>query len=137
MSTLLCAGVMSPGNAPVHVHAFGQPLDAELGDPATSSHSFLPVLHCALDAVEARLRVISIAHAAGGNAVGAVAGAGKGPRDAFLGMVYPTEDHRVYAYVTNTRAKLLLLYDDRAVRLSTRCARSRTAETFHQRMRAK
>jgi hypothetical protein len=30
-------------------------------------------------------------------------------------MVYPTEDHRVYAYVTNTRARLLLLYDDRAV----------------------
>ena len=27
-------------------------------------------------------------------------------------MVFPTEDYRVYAYVTNTRARLLLLYDD-------------------------
>jgi len=31
-------------------------------------------------------------------------------------MVYPTEDYRVYAYVTNTRARFLLLYDDRTVR---------------------
>ena len=27
-------------------------------------------------------------------------------------MVLPTDDHRVYAYVTNTRARLLLVYDD-------------------------
>ena len=39
-------------------------------------------------------------------------GAARGPKDPFLGMVLPTDDHRVYAYVTNTRARLLLVYDD-------------------------
>mmetsp|Transcript_19973 Transcript_19973/g.32383 ORF Transcript_19973/g.32383 Transcript_19973/m.32383 type:complete len:188 (+) Transcript_19973:78-641(+) len=135
--SLLCAGVISPANNPVYVHAFAPPGVATApgfsaatrgGDgkdgggselslhhpPPGDPHAFLHILHCSLDAVEERLRATTIKTAAGGNEGGAVAGAGKGPKDPFLGMVYPTEDHRVYAYVTNTRARLLLLYDDRA-----------------------
>ena len=36
----------------------------------------------------------------------------KAAKDAFLGMIYPTEDYRLYGYVCNTRAKFILLYDD-------------------------
>jgi hypothetical protein len=113
--SLLCAGVISPSNAPVHVQSFtwqeSSSSDAEESDP----NKFLHVLHCSLDVVEERLKATTIKTASGGNAGGAVAGAGKGPKDPFLGMVYPTEDYKVYAYVTNTRARLLLLYDDRKV----------------------
>ena len=56
-----------------------------------------------------------------------VTGAGKGPKDPFLGMVFPTEDYRVYAYVTNTRARLLLLYDDSKV--SVRASPNKTHPT--------
>lgn len=115
--SLLCAGVISPSNAPVHVHVFARPESSDDGShDEDDPNAFLHVLHCSLDEVEERLRATTFKTAAGGNAGGAVAGAAKGPKDPFLGMVYPTEDYLVYAYVTNTRARLLLLYDDRKVR---------------------
>ncbi|ESN95910.1 hypothetical protein HELRODRAFT_126817, partial [Helobdella robusta] len=32
-------------------------------------------------------------------------------REPYLGLLYPTEDYRVYGYVTNTKTKFLILVD--------------------------
>ncbi len=32
--------------------------------------------------------------------------------DSYLGMLYPTEDYKVYGYYTNTRIKLILVVDE-------------------------
>ena len=108
MSRLVCCGVIAPTNAPLHVHSFLTEAEAEDLEP----DAFFHVLHCALDVVEERLEATTIRTSAGGGPGGAVPGAARGPKDPFLGMVFPTEDYRVYAYVTNTRARLLLVYDD-------------------------
>ena len=46
---LLCAGVISPANAPVHIHNFQ---DVDEHDPNKFQH----ILHCSLDVVEERLK---------------------------------------------------------------------------------
>ena len=109
MSRLLCVGVLGASNAPLFLKTF---VSASETEAAGGPDAFLRVMHCALDVVEARLAETTIKTAAGGGAHGAVAGAGRGPKDPFLGMVFATEDHRVYAHVTNTGARFLLVYDD-------------------------
>lgn len=32
--------------------------------------------------------------------------------DTYLGMLYPTADYKVYAYISNTRVKFVLIVDD-------------------------
>ncbi|PNG99629.1 Trafficking protein particle complex subunit 2-like protein, partial [Tetrabaena socialis] len=33
-------------------------------------------------------------------------------QDSYLGLLYPTEDYKVYGYLTNTHVKIVLLLDD-------------------------
>ena len=35
-------------------------------------------------------------------------GAQKGATDPFLGLLYPVEDHKVFGYISNTNAKLIV-----------------------------
>ena len=109
--SLVCAAVISPRNAPVHVQTFGELVG---DDDESADHAVQRTLHCSLDAVEdllGRIDRSSIASASGGSGA-AVATTGRGPKDPFLGPVFQTEDHRVHAWVTNTRARLLLVYED-------------------------
>ena len=32
--------------------------------------------------------------------------------DTYLGMLYPTEDYKVYGYISNTRIKFILVVDE-------------------------
>ena len=77
--SLLCAGVISPSNAPLHVQVFAPPGGAagaggggESSDDDGNLNTYLHVLHCSLDVVEERLRATTIKTASGGNAGGAV-----------------------------------------------------------------
>eukprot|EP00850_Spirogloea_muscicola_P024673 SM001260S26277 [mRNA] locus=s1260:1103:2028:- [translate_table: standard] len=69
------------------------------------SHAALLPSPCCCAAVLAAKR-------AGANG-GAAAGGGS---DTFLGLLYPTEDYRVYGYVSNTRIKFVLVADDEELR---------------------
>ena len=103
--SLVCAAVISPRNAPVHVQTFGELVG---DDDESADHAVQRTLHCSLDAVEdllGRIDRSSIASASGGSGA-AVATTGRGPKDPYLGPVFQTEDHRVHAWVTNTRARL-------------------------------
>lgn len=50
--------------------------------------------------------------------------------DTYLGMLYPTEDYKVYGYISNTRIKFILVVDEllqkedevRMVRIADRVA---------------
>lgn len=33
------------------------------------------------------------------------------PRDLYLGLLYPTEDYKVYGYVTNTKVKFVIVVE--------------------------
>ncbi|KAA6425110.1 MAG: trafficking particle complex subunit 2 -like [Trebouxia sp. A1-2] len=56
------------------------------------------IMHCALDAVEEKV-------AAPRKAPGEVF-------DTYLGMLYPTEDFKVYGSISNTRIKFMLVVDE-------------------------
>lgn len=32
-------------------------------------------------------------------------------KDMFLGLLYPTEDHRIYGYITNTKVKFIIMVE--------------------------
>ncbi len=47
--------------------------------------------------------------------LGAVSAPRKAPGeifDTYLGMLYPTEDYKVYGYISNTRIKFILVVDE-------------------------
>jgi hypothetical protein len=112
---LQCVGVIGPNNAPLHFTTFS---DGDTGD--TDANAFLHILHCALDEVEIRLAgSVGGVGVVGTGVVGAAPHASSSTppnpsaaKDSFLGMVFPTELHKVYAYATNTHVKFLLVYDD-------------------------
>ena len=37
---------------------------------------------------------------------------GNDPREHYLGMLYPSEQHKVYGYATNTRVKFVIVTDN-------------------------
>jgi len=78
--------VIGRSNSPLFVRTFGSD---EAGELALHFS-----LHSALDEVEAR-----------------VAGTGQraGPRDSYIGLLYPTEEQACYGYLTNTQVKFVLV----------------------------
>jgi hypothetical protein len=86
---IVCAAVVGPANNPLFLASNLRGAQAAAGyhdAPDEDPIRFHYIVHCALDVVDERL---------GG---GAPAGeTSKG--DAYLGMLYPTEDFRVYGWV--------------------------------------
>ncbi|KXZ56357.1 hypothetical protein GPECTOR_1g316 [Gonium pectorale] len=82
---------IGPQNNPLYLRSM---------DPSPSDDQYMKlhyVVHCALDAVEEKVLLK------------------RGPsdsQDAYLGLLYPTEDYRVYGYLTNSHVKIILLFDD-------------------------
>jgi len=85
---IVCAAVIGPANNPLHLQTFVSDVDPL---------RFHFIVHCALDVVDERLSNRSKGSSGG---------------DSFLGLLYLSEDYRIYGYVTNTRAKLVLVDDD-------------------------
>jgi len=71
-----------PQNNPLFVEKYG--------DDDTDMATLHSICHCALDVVEERMKIPK----------GALF-------DAFLGLLYPTEDFRVFGYVSNSQVKIM------------------------------
>ncbi|PNW84958.1 hypothetical protein CHLRE_03g165650v5 [Chlamydomonas reinhardtii] len=87
---IACVAFIGPQNNPMYLRS----IDPASDDLYMKLHY---VIHCALDAVEEKVLLK------------------RGPgdsQDAYLGLLYPTEDYKVYGYLTNTHVKVLLLLDD-------------------------
>jgi hypothetical protein len=101
---IVCMAVVGTANSPLFLHTAAQE-----EDPL----KFHYIIHCALDVVDERLNAKT--KTPGGN-------------DPNLGLLYPTEDYRVYGYVTNTKIRLLIAVDE----LETKVAEMREVfRRFH------
>ncbi|KAG2499243.1 hypothetical protein HYH03_002822 [Edaphochlamys debaryana] len=90
--TIACVAFIGPQNNPMYLRS----LEPASDDQYMKLHY---VVHCSLDAVEEKVLLK------------------RGPGDvqeSYLGLLYPTEDYRVYGYLTNTHVKIIVLLDDEA-----------------------
>ncbi|KAH0978038.1 hypothetical protein GBA52_027757 [Prunus armeniaca] len=86
---IVCVAVVGHQNNPLYIQSF---TDA---DDALKLHH---IVHCSLDVVDER--------------VNNPKKAGPTLNETFLGLLYPTENYKVYGYLTNTKVKFILVTTD-------------------------
>mmetsp|Transcript_21574 Transcript_21574/g.47352 ORF Transcript_21574/g.47352 Transcript_21574/m.47352 type:complete len:138 (-) Transcript_21574:260-673(-) len=91
---IVSMAVVGPANSPLFIHTIS---------PEEDPLNFHYIIHCALDVLDERLNTKS--KTPGGN-------------DPNLGLIYPTEDYRVYGYVTNTKVKFFIIVDEIETKMS-------------------
>lgn len=110
----LCSPGKCMQNKPLYLEAFQGSSSEE------DTLKFHYVVHCALDAVEEK-GVITFwlcsarsctSHTVCWHTVSAPRKTPAEVFDTYLGMLYPTADYKVYAYISNTRIKFMLVLDD-------------------------
>ncbi|KAK9823385.1 hypothetical protein WJX72_002400 [[Myrmecia] bisecta] len=92
---IVCAAVIGQANNPLYLETFQPGSD----DDALKFHY---IVHCSLDAVDEKVAMPK-----------------KSPADTadpYLGMLYPTEDYKVYGYISNTKMKFILVLDEPVAR---------------------
>jgi hypothetical protein len=90
---IVCVAVVGHQNNPLYIQSF---TDA---DDALKLHH---IVHCSLDVIEER--------------VNNPKKSGTTLNEAFLGLLYPTVNYKVYGYLTNTKVKFILVTTDLDVR---------------------
>eukprot|EP00897_Mesotaenium_endlicherianum_P007533 jgi/Mesen1/6808/ME000035S06192 len=90
---IVCVGVVGQASNPLYLQSF---TDA---DDALKFHY---IVHCALDVIDEK--------------VSAPKKSSSAPSETFLGLLYPTEDYKVYGYLSNTRIKFILVVDEQEPR---------------------
>ncbi|WRX14430.1 Trafficking protein particle complex subunit 2 - like 1 [Theobroma cacao] len=90
---IVCVAVVGYQNNPLYIQSF---TDA---DDALKLHH---IVHCSLDVVDER--------------VNNPKKSGPTLNETFLGLLYPTENYKVYGYLTNTKVKFILVTTDLDVR---------------------
>ncbi|GAA0167482.1 membrane traffic protein [Lithospermum erythrorhizon] len=85
--------IRSPWNNPLYIQSF-----TEAEDALKLHH----IVHCSLDVVEER--------------VNNPKRSGPTLNETFLGLLYPTENYKVYGYLTNTKVKFIMVTTDLDVR---------------------
>eukprot|EP01104_Vermistella_antarctica_P019145 TRINITY_DN7364_c0_g1_i1.p1 TRINITY_DN7364_c0_g1~~TRINITY_DN7364_c0_g1_i1.p1 ORF type:complete len:142 (-),score=34.53 TRINITY_DN7364_c0_g1_i1:27-452(-) len=85
---IACVAVVGRGNNPLYIRSFSSQTD-EL--------KFHYIVHTALDIIE-DAKTLKLKD-------------GSSP-ECFLGLLYPTEDFKVYGYITNTFTKLIMVLDE-------------------------
>ncbi|VVB08570.1 unnamed protein product [Arabis nemorensis] len=90
---IVCVSVVGHQNNPLYIQSF---TDA---DDALKLHH---IVHCSLDVIEER--------------VNNPKKSGTTLNEAFLGLLYPTVNYKVYGYLTNTKVKFILVTTDLDVR---------------------
>lgn len=85
---IVCAAVVGPQNNPLFLKTYV---------PTEDEAKFHCIVHCSLDAVEEKVLLR--------RAPGEVP-------ELFLGLLYPTEEYRVYGYITNSHTKFVAVLDE-------------------------
>jgi len=88
MMKIVCVAVVGKANNPLYIKTF---------DPTVEGLKFHYIVHTSLDIVEEKVLP---------------ANGGKKSTDLYLGMLCPTEDYKVYGYITTTKNKLVVVVDD-------------------------
>ncbi|KAL3722722.1 hypothetical protein ACJRO7_035004 [Eucalyptus globulus] len=86
---IVCIAVVGHQNNPLYIQSFTE------ADDALKLHH---IVHCSLDVVDERVNNPKKS----------------GPllNETFLGLLYPTENYKVYGYLTNTKVKFILVTTD-------------------------
>ena len=71
--------------------------------PAENELKFTYIVHTSLDVIEEKITIVSRNPT--------------DPRDLFLGLLYPTEDYKVYGFITNTQVKFIIITEASNVNL--------------------
>ncbi|XP_071700656.1 uncharacterized protein [Rutidosis leptorrhynchoides] len=90
---IVCIAVVGHQNNPLYIQSFTE------ADDALKLHH---IVHCSLDVVDER--------------VNNPKKSGMMLNETFLGLLYPTENYKVYGYLTNTKVKFILVTTDLDVR---------------------
>ncbi|XP_045455915.1 trafficking protein particle complex subunit 2-like protein [Melitaea cinxia] len=94
----VCVAVIGKDNSPLYIGGIGN-------DSSTENElSRQWLVHTALDALEERLTTTS-----GNNTNTSTNATRTDLRDLYLGLLYSTDTHKIYGYVTNTKIKLVLV----------------------------
>ncbi|ESQ45990.1 hypothetical protein EUTSA_v10000369mg [Eutrema salsugineum] len=86
---IVCVSVVGHQNNPLYIQSFTD------GDDALKLHH---IVHCSLDVIQER--------------VNNPKKSGSILNEAFLGLLYPTLNYKVYGYLTNTKVKFILVTTD-------------------------
>ncbi|KAK4340484.1 hypothetical protein RND71_041946 [Anisodus tanguticus] len=97
---IVCVAVVGHQNNPLYIQSFTE------ADDALKLHH---IVHCSLDVVDERAPLLSIT-------VNNPKKSSPTLNETFLGLLYPTENYKVYGYLTNTKVKLILVTTDLDVR---------------------
>ncbi|XP_002159058.1 trafficking protein particle complex subunit 2-like protein [Hydra vulgaris] len=83
----LSVAVVGKDNEPLYVHTSSPDTDLK----------FHYIIHTCLDVIEEKTSSLTKST--------------QDPRELYLGLLYPTEDYKVYGYVTNTKIKFVIVVD--------------------------
>ncbi|KAK1296557.1 hypothetical protein QJS10_CPB15g00390 [Acorus calamus] len=90
---IVCVAVVGHQNNPLYLQSFTE------ADDALKLHH---IVHCSLDVIDER--------------VNNPKKTGPTLNETFLGLLYPSENYKVYGYLTNTKVKFILVTTDLDVR---------------------
>ncbi|KPJ03034.1 PREDICTED: trafficking protein particle complex subunit 2-like protein [Papilio xuthus] len=94
----VCVAVIGKDNSPLYIGGVGNDTNTD------NELSRQWLVHTALDALEERLATTNT------NTANSASNASRTDlRDLYLGLLYSTDTHKIYGYVTNTRIKLVLV----------------------------
>ncbi|XP_068625033.1 trafficking protein particle complex subunit 2-like protein [Battus philenor] len=94
----VCVAVIGKDNSPLYIGGVGSDTNTD------NELSRQWLVHTALDALEERLATTT-----NSTANSAANSSRTDLRDLYLGLLYSTDTHKIYGYVTNTRIKLVLV----------------------------
>lgn len=87
-----CIAVISKQNFPLYLRTVDPLNETDL--------QFQYIVHTSIDVIEEKISMLSAPKV------------GNDPREHYLGMLYPSEQHKVYGYATNTRVKFVIVTDN-------------------------
>ncbi|KAG6555358.1 hypothetical protein Mapa_002584 [Marchantia paleacea] len=90
---IVCVAVVGQQNNPLYLQSFTN------GDDALKFHY---IVHCSLDVIDEK--------------VSNPKKLGVSLNETFLGLLYPTEDYKVFGYLSNTKIKFILVTTDQDLR---------------------
>lgn len=98
---VVAVAVVGKGNNPLYLKAFNKS-GGVAQEEGEETLKLTYIVHTSLDVVEEKI-------AAPGRRVGGAPSVGG---ESFLGLLFPTEEYRVYGYITSTKLKLVVIVDD-------------------------